>query len=351
MRSFVCLVFIAICVFNVRAALIKDDVDEAARIRNILFRNVTSGLDHPQLCFLGGGIASGKSTALRQLLPAWGFIPDIDRVQLSVNRILVLLDGWDPSDHCASSRLHQHAMDLHDMFFEEAVRSRMNVLVEDVMGDSAQVIDRIQFALARSYTVNVVGATTPTLTAAGRAVQQAHANGRWVSLHHVVQSHVGFSQVFPMLLLPDQINCTMLWDTTVPSKPALVLKDSSILLPSLFSRFLVKTQDTEAAIRDQLRQPELDAYNSLCSCDEVHGHDTLLCGGGGGDDHHHDRSLKRWRTAAIIFIALSGLLMIGMFVLGVRYTRLKHRVDSELPHGSAYDPRAPGSYQRMPETA
>jgi hypothetical protein len=351
MRLLYLCLLLAVAFVSVSASK-HDDTDEVRRIRSILFRNVSKDLDHPQLCLLGGGIASGKSTALRNLLPGWGFIPETDRVHLGLNRILVLLDGWNPSDNCASSRLQQHAMDLQDMFFDEATRSRTNVLYEGVLGDADQVSNMIEFAMARSFTVNVVGASTSTLTAAGRAVQQAHASGRWASLHHLVWSHVSFSQVFPTLILPGQVNCTMLFDTTVPAKPSLVLKDSDILMPALFSAFLHKTQDTEEAIRDQLGQPELDAYNNLCGCDEVHSRDTVLCGGGGDDSHHHDKSMKRWRTIAIIFISLTGLMMLGLFALGVRYNRLKRDLeDVQHPAATGYEPRAPSSYQRMPETA
>jgi hypothetical protein len=356
MRPLYLCLLLAIALVTVSASSKHDDTDEVRRIRSILFRNVTKDLDHPQLCLLGGGIASGKSTALRKLLPGWGFIPETDRVHLSLNRILVLLDGWDPTDRCTASRLQQHAVDLQDMFFDEATRSRMNILFEGVMGDADQVSSMIEFAMARSFTVNVVGATTATLTAAGRAVQQAHATGRWVSLHHVVWSHVSFSRVFPTLILPGQINCTMLFDTTVPSRPILVFKDSVILMPGLFSNFLLKAQDTEEAMRDQLGQAELDAYNGLCSCDEVHSKDSVLCGSGGGDDHHHDKSkMKQWRTISIIFISLTGLMMLGLFALGVRYNRIKHELESlqhpDHPAAAIYEPRAPSSYQRMPETA
>lgn len=318
-----------------------DDTDEMARIRAMLFQNVTKGISQPQLCFLVGGIGSGKSTALRNYVAQLGLVPAVDRVHLGFTRILVHLDGWDASDRCTSSGLRDHSKELQEMFFEEAIRSRTNVLFEGPIYDSDLVSSMVDFALARNYVVNVVAASLDARTAASRAIQQMRVNSHWVSLHELIESHKGIARAFPALLKPDEINCTLLFDTLVPGHPALVVKDNNILMPQKFADFMSEATLKEDEVRSALSDDEADTFHSLCDCRNVHDVDEVMCGSKHDKTKDYEKSRKRWRAAAIAFIILSALLLLGLIVISLRYNQLRrHGLMDEHPH-YPYDPVVP----------
>jgi len=96
--------------------------DEYDRIRAQVFAGAVAS-DHPILVMMGGGTASGKSSAVKPL-QALGFIP-VNATHIDPDDVMGMLSGYQAAvragDKCAANNFHSMSSKYAKQLFDEAL--------------------------------------------------------------------------------------------------------------------------------------------------------------------------------------------------------------------------------------
>jgi predicted ABC-type ATPase len=157
---------------------------------------------HPEgkrALFMGGGTASGKSTALdleenREVLPLDAVMIDADEIkgQLAEYQQMV-----GEGDRYAASALHEESSYLAKRLRNEAAQKGLNMVIDGTADSSASKFERkLQAAKDEGYAVSMFYVNAPTDVAVARATRRAQQTGRWVPEPEIRKVHSGVSAIF-----------------------------------------------------------------------------------------------------------------------------------------------------------
>lgn len=210
---------------------------------------------HPSALMLGGGPASGKSTALKTGKVA---IPD-DAVHLDQDEVKKLLPEYrklaEVHDPYASDAVHREAADLYAAIEAEARRRKQNLILEGTADSGPrQLVNHAKELKHQGYAIDLMYATVPTAIAEERAKKRAEATGRAVPLQGLRAMHSNVSKRFEEVLQNiNDFNSVVIWDVR-SDPPTLVFRhqdgETAILDPQLYNEFREKaSEDPGTAIQ------------------------------------------------------------------------------------------------------
>lgn len=197
----------------------KDTIRQAA--------SAARGGENPDALFMGGGSASGKSSALAQapeLVPhaAVHIDPDAFKEQLPEYQQMV-----GQNERYAAAGVHEESADLAKRVQSEARDLGLNMLI-DGTGDSkaakrdeqGNVTEPGKFAKKlidadkAGYNVKSLYVTVPTNTAVVRSVRRAQETGRFVPVPEVRNQHRNVSANFPEIAALPFVKDMKVFDTS-----------------------------------------------------------------------------------------------------------------------------------------
>lgn len=165
----------------------------------------------PRVVFMGGGTASGKSTALeleanRDVIPENVVVIDPDEIKAMIPEYQAMIEG---GDRYAASGVHEESSYLAKQLQRRAMALGLNVLVDgtadsqidpDSQGKLAKKIEAFHEhrsdAVPEGYDVSMFYVNAPTEIALVRATKRAMEQGRWVPKPEIENIHRGVSQRF-----------------------------------------------------------------------------------------------------------------------------------------------------------
>jgi predicted ABC-type ATPase len=181
--------------------------------------------ENPEILFTAGGTASGKSSIIEEdddgspppvVPPGDAVHLDQDIIKKKMKEYQVLAEA---RDGYASDAVHREASDVYRVVMAEAMRRRMNLIVEGT-GNSGigQFAQKIREADAAGYRTRIIYASAPTDVAIDRAEFRAKKEGRAVPLAGLRAMHANVSKRFEDVLATlDVIDELTVWDTREPS--------------------------------------------------------------------------------------------------------------------------------------
>lgn len=201
---------------------------------------------NPTAVFLGGGPASGKSTAYPPgSLPGVAINPD-DIKQMLPEYGQMLQRGQDRQ---AAGYVHEESSAVSKDVVKTAIGGKMDFTV-DAVGDSAyeKMRAKLQQAKQAGYKVEGKYVTCDTAEAVRRAEERARLQRRHVDEAVVRAGHVGVSRTFAKLVENDDFDAVELWDTN-GKQPRLIGKKPEggtwqVMDEELWRRFLAKGEET-----------------------------------------------------------------------------------------------------------
>lgn len=173
----------------------------------------------PVATFLGGGTASGKSTALASAAHKDQVVIDSDAIKGLLPDYQQKVKAGDPS---AAAYAHEESSYLAKRIQAAAIARKLNYLL-DGTGDAsyAKMAAKIKAARDGGHRVDAKYVTAATEEAVRRAEARAKETGRMVPESVIRSIHAGVSEVFPKLVESGLLDSAELWDTN-GAKPLLV---------------------------------------------------------------------------------------------------------------------------------
>lgn len=214
------------------------------------------GGEKPSALFMGGGSASGKSSALRaapELVPSAAVHIDPDAFKEQLPEYQEMVKG---GERYAASGAHEESADLAKRVQAEARELGLNMLV-DGTGDSkaaqrdeaGNVTEPGKFAKKlidadkAGYKVNSLYVTIPTDEAVQRSVKRAQKSGRFVPVPEVRNQHRNVSANFPEIAALPFVNDLKVFDNQ-EQEPRLIAQGSGGKIEpkdeELYRQFLAK---------------------------------------------------------------------------------------------------------------
>ena len=179
-----------------------------------------------EFLFLGGGTASGKSTAVNTgqvKLPPDAVKVDVDEVKMNylpeMKRALV-----DGAGDQAAKFVHEESSDVGKMITNDARAMGANVVMDGV-GDNRyeKLAGKVKQARDAGYRVTAKYMTCSIEKAKEKAAHREKTQGRVVEDETLVSLHAGVSRVLPRAIDEKLFDDVELWDTELRDEPRLVL--------------------------------------------------------------------------------------------------------------------------------
>lgn len=203
--------------------------------------------EKPTALFMGGGSASGKSSALKaapELVPHAAVTIDPDAIKGELPEYKEMVKA---GDRYAASAAHEESSDIAKRVQQEARALGLNMVV-DGTGDSkpGKFVSKIKAAHDAGYKVNNLYVTIPTHEAIGRSVKRAEKSGRFVPVPEVRTQHKNVSANFPDVAKLPFVNDLKVFDNR-GSGPELIVRGSGGKVehvnPQLAKEFLAKAHE------------------------------------------------------------------------------------------------------------
>lgn len=215
----------------------------------------------PVTLFMGGGTASGKSTALgmddaKQVVPDTAVHIDPDEIKSMIPEYEEMVKA---GDKYAASGVHEESSDIAKRLLDTAREKGLNIVL-DGTGDSgpadgdhpAKFAAKVEEAIAHGYEARMFYVNAPADEAVIRSVIRAQKSGRWVPEPEVRDQHQRVSARFLDSVRPlidsGKISHVQMWDTSGPPgedpvKFAEGVGDSfQVLVEDLYNSFAQKAQ-------------------------------------------------------------------------------------------------------------
>ena len=200
--------------------------------------------DAPVFNVMGGGPASGKSTALRHL----GLDDAKKYVQIDVDEIKKLLPEFNPlvkaGNMNAGTFVHEESSYLSKIITDKALDARFNV-VFDGSGDGSleKIIAKLEHYASRGHKVVGHYVTVDVEAAVARNIDRAKRIGRLVPEDLLRELHEGVSRIFEEVIERGLFEEATLWDTNGPKLLQVMSsrgKDITIMNNEAWLRFTKK---------------------------------------------------------------------------------------------------------------
>ena len=206
--------------------------------------------DEPDVVFLGGGPASGKSSIIDTgdvELPEGHVLVNADDAKEAIPEYNVIVEN---GDDWASTYTHEESSDMAKELMARSIRDESMPTVLDGTGDSsfASLSRKVETAREQAKGGRVIGeyVTVDTDVALQRTVDRYKRTGRKVPKEVVEGTHQSVSKVFPEAAEADLFDELRLWDTN-SGKPVLIYEKvdgvEDIIDQELYERFLRKNPD------------------------------------------------------------------------------------------------------------
>ena len=206
--------------------------------------------DEPDVVFLGGGPASGKSSIIDTgdvELPEGHVLVNADDAKEAIPEYNVIVEN---GDDWASTYTHEESSDMAKELMARSIRDESMPTVLDGTGDSsfASLSRKVETAREQAKGGRLIGeyVTVDTDVALQRTVDRYKRTGRKVPKEVVEGTHQSVSKVFPEAAEADLFDELRLWDTN-SGKPVLIYEKvdgvEDIIDQELYERFLRKNPD------------------------------------------------------------------------------------------------------------
>ncbi len=206
--------------------------------------------DEPDVVFLGGGPASGKSSIIDTgdvELPEGHVLVNADDAKEAIPEYNVIIEN---GDDWASTYTHEESSDMAKELMARSIRDESMPTVLDGTGDSsfASLSRKVETAREQAKGGRIIGeyVTVDTDVALQRTVDRYKRTGRKVPKEVVEGTHESVSRVFPQAAEADLFDELRLWDTN-SGKPVLIYEKvdgvEDIIDQELYERFLRKNPD------------------------------------------------------------------------------------------------------------
>lgn len=283
-----------------------DSVDEmtllADEMRSITHLNTApKGIEYPVAYLFGGGAGAGKTGSAKileqdteQLTKMFSIelnnqnitfdndSDDHDYVIINQDEIMELLPCYENDDSpCRATNSTWEAGEIADVFLEEAVTNRQNILLDGTFKSATTAEIRLELLQSQNYSLVVhLGVTRPTAVTASDAYDRGVRTNRWVPITPLVKTHTEYSTSFKhytelydgdldlddSYLGFDQIKLNRnLW----PDSPdqVLIWADGKIEDDELYNSFLKKSNDTVESVLNEINNDTIiDMYMTLEKC-------------------------------------------------------------------------------------
>jgi predicted ABC-type ATPase len=191
-----------------------------------LMTNTVPGSESPLVIFLGGGVASGKTSISKLLLQTFEdqnesvvhVDSDTIKALLPEHRTFVQQDA-----NTAAARLHEESGDIANMLYHHCLKEKVNVIVDGTMRDADNAERLIHMAREYGYKVSVVIADVPLDEALRRAEIRFKIEKRRVPEEFIRLSH----EKVPLTIrrIENQVDSLYLYDTTERHPSQFYVKD------------------------------------------------------------------------------------------------------------------------------
>jgi predicted ABC-type ATPase len=214
--------------------------------------------NNPTLFMLGGGPASGKSTAIDAGVADVPSKKTRDAVQINADTFKEQLPEYarmsdannrSPNDFFnAASFTHCESSILVDMIQQRAIDGRKNIVIDGTGDSTIDVLSmRVQRAKENGYSVAATYLTVPTDEAWNRSKKRAIKEGRYVPEAVVRGTHREVSRIFGEAVSRGLFDTTSLIDGTIQGNPRLIGsgtgKNFSVADQELFDAFSAKANE------------------------------------------------------------------------------------------------------------
>lgn len=198
----------------------------------------------PVINVLGGGPASGKSTALQQMrLPKNALTVDVDDIRTMLPEYGEMTRAGDIH---AARFTHEESSAVAKRLGAEAVKRRLNVVLDGVNDNGIDAIRakvKTLRAQAGGRKLKATFVTVDTETAILRADARGRQTGRFVPHDYIRDTHASISEAFPTMIDEGLYDELTLWDTN-GDKPVKVVhargRKVRVIDRDAWERFLAK---------------------------------------------------------------------------------------------------------------
>lgn len=208
----------------------------------------TTPVEHPVATFLGGGMASGKSTILEQEK-----IGGENTVQIDADKIREDLPEYREtkmSDPMAATFVHEEASDITKLLMRRAADTKRNMLI-DGGGDSSveKLAQKANALRSAGHEVHGTYVSLPTDIAMQNMLRRAAITNRYVPETVLRTMHRQVSRVFPAAVQAGVFDTVQLFDTELfengRAQPRLVMRgrktgEIEVVNTELWQKFLAK---------------------------------------------------------------------------------------------------------------
>lgn len=278
-----------------RAALHEKIVNEA-------FAGVTK-VERPSVYFIGGGVASGKSTIFNDplaRLPTNAVHIDADAVKGQLPEYREMIAAGNRN---AAGFTHEESTDITALMVQRAGTAGVDTIYDGIGNSSIDKLRaKVETLRARGQRSIATYVTVPTETAIARAIARGQKTGRMIPPSVIAELHANVSKVFPEVVRQGIFDHVNLWDNR-GDKPVKIATGRGRTLTIhdhvLYGEFLNKAGG-KAYVDERRDSPDLSGRDrEPCpTCDEHRSIGTAgdLDGGSGG---HHQGWLDTRRASGM----------------------------------------------------
>ena len=152
-------------------------------VNKIVHVNGTVDRKDPDVYFLGGMPASGKTQNLRKRVPEKAVVADADIAKERLSRVNP--SGFSSYPLANAPFLHRESSDINKQAIDKARRERRDIIIDSTARNPEKTADQVKKFKAAGYDVHFLGTQKDTTQAVRDAAGRFLSNGRFVPLGYV----------------------------------------------------------------------------------------------------------------------------------------------------------------------
>lgn len=206
--------------------------------------------EKPIFHMMGGGTASGKSSAVRAgkvKFPSNHAFIDADEIKKALPEFREMIAAKDP---IAAAFAHEESSYLAKEIMRAGVRGRYNTVL-DGTGDGGfeKLVKKVRQFKDKGYEIRADYVSAELDVAIQRAIARGEKTGRFVPESAIREIHASVSRDFKKAVDSNLFDDVKLWDTSAGGEPRLVFSmkngKQTIHDQDLWNNFLAKAESTE----------------------------------------------------------------------------------------------------------